>query len=58
MLTVGQAERMIAAAKTSATDLGIGVNIAVLDAGANLKAFIRMGGDAQGASRGDVRMQQ
>jgi uncharacterized protein GlcG (DUF336 family) len=56
MLTSHQANDMIAAAKTSAADLGITVNIAVLDAGANLKAFFRMDGAVLGSI--DVAMRK
>jgi uncharacterized protein GlcG (DUF336 family) len=42
MLTCDLAEHAISAAKSRATDLGISVNIAVLDAGGYLKAFTRM----------------
>jgi uncharacterized protein GlcG (DUF336 family) len=49
MLIARQTDDMIAAAKTRATDLGIAVNIAVLDAGANLKAFTRMDGAVLGS---------
>ena len=42
MLTCALAERVVNAAKSRATDLGICVNIAVLDAGGHLKAFTRM----------------
>src|ERR1700749_3875007 len=49
MLTGHQTDDMIAAAKISAAELGVVVNIAVLDAGANLKAFFRMDGAVLGS---------
>jgi uncharacterized protein GlcG (DUF336 family) len=42
MLTSQQARSIIAAAEVRAESMGIAVNIAVLDAGAHLKAFTRM----------------
>ncbi len=41
-ITLEQAERMIAAAKKKAVELDTKMNIAIVDAGANLKAFARM----------------
>lgn len=49
MLTAEIARRMIAAAETRATALGVPVNVAVLDAGAHLKAFSRMDGAVLGS---------
>ncbi|MDN3656026.1 heme-binding protein [Ferruginibacter paludis] len=43
-ITLEQAEKMIAAAKTKATELGAKMNISVVDAGANILAFARMDG--------------
>src|SRR5271157_2615584 len=43
-LTLEAAERILAAAKKKATDLGTRMDIAVVDAGGNLKAFVRMDG--------------
>lgn len=43
-ITLAQAEAVIAAAKTKSTELGLKMNIAVVDAGANLVAFARMDG--------------
>ena len=43
-LTLEAAERILAAAKKKAADLGTRMDIAVLDAGGNLKAFVRMDG--------------
>ena len=48
-LTTDAAEGMIAAAAQKAAEMGIAVNIAVLDSGAHLKAFRRMDGAALGA---------
>ncbi|MGI5519858.1 GlcG/HbpS family heme-binding protein [Micromonospora sp. CA-259024] len=42
MLSLDEAERVIAAGVVRAAELSVPVNIAVLDAGANLKAFVRM----------------
>jgi uncharacterized protein GlcG (DUF336 family) len=41
-ITLEQAEALIAAAKLKAQQIGVPMNIAVVDAGANLKAFARM----------------
>jgi len=43
-LTLEAAERILAAAKKKATELGTRMDIAVVDAGGNLKAFVRMDG--------------
>lgn len=43
-ITLEQAERIVAAAKNKSTELGLKMNIAVVDAGANLVAFARMDG--------------
>ncbi len=43
-ITLAQAEKAIAAAKTKATGIDTKMNIAVVDAGANLVAFGRMDG--------------
>jgi uncharacterized protein GlcG (DUF336 family) len=43
-LTLESAERILAAAKKKAAEIGTKMNIAVVDAGANLKAFVRMDG--------------
>jgi uncharacterized protein GlcG (DUF336 family) len=48
-LTSEVAGSMIEAAEAKAAQLGIAVNIAVLDSGAHLKAFRRMDGAALGA---------
>ena len=48
-LTTDAAESMIVAAAQKAAEIGIAVNIAVLDSGAHLKAFRRMDGAALGA---------
>jgi len=41
-ITLEQAEALIAAAKLKAKEIGVPMNIAIVDAGANLKAFVRM----------------
>lgn len=41
-ISLEQAEKAIAAAKAKSTELGTLMNIAVVDAGANLVAFVRM----------------
>ncbi len=43
-LTLEDAKRMLAAAEASATDIGIAYNIAVVDAGGHLLAFVRQDG--------------
>ena len=43
-ITLEQAQAAVAAAQTKAEQLGTKMNIAVVDAGANLKAFARMDG--------------
>lgn len=43
-ITLEQAEKMIVAAKEKSTQLKVKMNIAVVDAGANLVAFARMDG--------------
>ncbi|UJR83708.1 GlcG/HbpS family heme-binding protein [Sandaracinus amylolyticus] len=49
MLTIAQARAVIAAGEARAQKIGVPVNIAVLDAGAHLKAFGRMDGAVLGA---------
>lgn len=49
MLKNSQANAALAAGVIRAAELGIAVNIAVLDAGAHLKAFTRMDGAVLGA---------
>jgi uncharacterized protein GlcG (DUF336 family) len=44
MITLEVAQRVIAAGKAKATAIGQPMNIAVVDAGTNLRAFIRMDG--------------
>jgi uncharacterized protein GlcG (DUF336 family) len=44
MITLEEAQRVIAAAEAKAREVGQPMNIAVVDAGTNLKAFIRMDG--------------
>jgi uncharacterized protein GlcG (DUF336 family) len=43
-ITLKQAEAAIQAAQQKATELGVKMNIAIVDAGANLTAFARMDG--------------
>src|SRR6187549_1138295 len=43
-ITLDQAKKIIAAAQAKAVEIGTKMNIAVVDAGANLKAFVRMDG--------------
>lgn len=49
MITAHQAHHMLAAGEDKAAALGVPVNIALLDAGAHLKAFIRMDGAVLGS---------
>ncbi len=43
-ITLEQAQKIVAAAHVKAIEIGTKMNIAVVDAGANLKAFARMDG--------------
>jgi uncharacterized protein GlcG (DUF336 family) len=43
-ITLEAAERIVAAAKAKATEINTKMDIAVVDAGGNLKAFVRMDG--------------
>lgn len=43
-ITIDQAQRVLQAALADATDRGLAMNVAVVDAGANLKAFARQDG--------------
>jgi len=49
MITVNQAREVIAAGEARANEISVPVNIAVLDAGAHLKAFSRMDGALLGS---------
>lgn len=49
LITTQQAQAVIAAAEAKAAELGVPVNIAVLDAGTHLKAFDRMDGAVLGS---------
>lgn len=49
MITSSEARELIAAAEKHAIELGVPVNISVLDAGAHLKAFLRMDGAVLGS---------
>ncbi len=44
MLTLENAEKILAAAKKKAIEMDVKMNISVVDAGANLVAFVRMDG--------------
>ena len=48
-ITEDTAQAMIAAARAAAREIGVPMNIAVLDAGAHLKAFARMDGALLGS---------
>ncbi|CAM1370823.1 Uncharacterized 15.0 kDa protein in dhaT-dhaS intergenic region [Tenacibaculum litopenaei] len=41
-ITLEQAEKMLVAAREKSTELGVKMNIAIVDAGANLVAFAKM----------------
>jgi len=43
-ITMQQAREAVIAAREKAAELGVNMNIAIVDAGANLKAFLRMDG--------------
>lgn len=43
-ITLAQAEKMIEKAKQKATELDVKMNVAIVDGGANLVAFVRMDG--------------
>ena len=43
-ISQARCDAVLAAAEAMATDIGVPMNIAVMDAGANLKAFLRMDG--------------
>ncbi len=43
-ITLNQAHQAVEAARNKATQMGVKMDIAIVDAGANLKAFIRMDG--------------
>ena len=49
MITTREAQHMLAAAAEHAATLGVPVNIAILDSGAHLKAFVRMDGAVLGS---------
>jgi uncharacterized protein GlcG (DUF336 family) len=49
MITLRQAQAVIAAGEAKAAAIGVPVNIAVLDAGAHLKTFSRMDGSVLGS---------
>jgi uncharacterized protein GlcG (DUF336 family) len=49
MVTIEQARKIIAAGEARAQEIGVSVNIVVLDAGTHLKAFARMDGAVLGS---------
>lgn len=49
MITLHQAQALLAAGEARAKELGVQANIAVLDAGAHLKAFVRQDGAVLGS---------
>ncbi|WP_395942986.1 heme-binding protein [Brevundimonas sp.] len=49
MITLPQAQTILAAAEAKATEIGVQAQIAVLDAGAHLKGFIGMDGAVLGS---------
>lgn len=49
MITTDEARRIIAAGEARAREIGVPVNIAVLDAGVHLKSFSRMDGALLGS---------
>lgn len=55
-LSLAQAEKIIAAAKEKATAIDTKMNISVVDAGANLLAFVRMDGAWLGSA--DISMKK
>ena len=55
-ITLSQAEKAIAAAKEKAISLDAKMNIAIVDAGANLLAFVRMDGAWLGS--GDISIKK
>jgi uncharacterized protein GlcG (DUF336 family) len=55
MIAACQADDVVAAARARAARLSVAVNIAVLDAGAHLKAFTRMDGAVLGSIDAAIR---
>lgn len=49
MIDTRQAQRVLAACEARAAAMGVAVNIAILDAGVHLKAFLRMDGAVLGS---------
>ncbi|TRW27145.1 heme-binding protein [Flavobacterium zepuense] len=49
-VTLNQAEKILAAAKAKAEKIGVAMNIAIVDEGANLKLFCRMDGALLGCA--------
>ena len=54
-ITLEQAEAALTAAKQKAQEMGLKMNIAVVDAGANLTAFVRMDGAWLGSADISIR---
>lgn len=50
VITLDAAERVIAAAVKKSTEMGLAMNVSVLDTGGNLKAFVRMDGALLGSA--------
>ena len=48
-MNASQAFAIVEAAQSKATNIGISVSVAILDAGGNLKAFLRMDGSWLGS---------
>ncbi|MEK7456357.1 MAG: heme-binding protein [Pseudomonadota bacterium] len=49
-ISVAQTEFLLAAAQSAAAGIGVPMNIAILDDGANMKAFLRMDGALLGSA--------
>ncbi|WP_301923084.1 heme-binding protein [Ferruginibacter sp.] len=55
-ITLEQAEKMIAAAKAKAIEMDVKMNICIVDAGADILAFVRMNGAWLGS--GDISLKK
>jgi uncharacterized protein GlcG (DUF336 family) len=55
-ITLNQAEKIVKAAKEKAKQIGVPMNIAIVDEGANLKTFYRMDGALLGC--GDIAIKK
>lgn len=49
-VTLNQSEKIIEATKAKANEIGVAMNIAIVDEGANLKSFLRMDGALLGCA--------